>query len=80
MPSEQELSSKLAYANGKLTAGGDSAYMKKWYMEYKQHHKALQELRVANQIASEDRGEASTEDNTQKEHGQASDDSGSKLT
>lgn len=55
MPSEQELSAKVAYAEGQLNAGGDNKYMRKWYMEYQEQKEALQKLRAAKEEALEDR-------------------------
>lgn len=56
MPSEQELAAKVTYAEGQLNAGGDNAYMKKWYFEYKGHKEQLQKLRAAKQEALETQG------------------------
>lgn len=62
MPSEQELSAKVAYAQGQLNAGGDNKYMRKWWMEYKEQKEALQKLRAAKEVALEDRGKTASGD------------------
>lgn len=53
MPSEQELAAKIAYCEGQLNHGGDNAFMKKWWLEYKGHKKALDKIREAKAKASE---------------------------
>lgn len=82
MPSEQELSAKVAYAAGQLTAGGDNKYMRKWYMEYKEQKEALEKLRAAREEALEDRDKtvSGDVDSTPENPSHESANSGSKST
>lgn len=52
MPSIEDIASKKAQIEAKLTAGGKNAQMKEWYTEYKKLQAELQAAKAARTNAT----------------------------